>query len=113
VASQDLMAAFVGNHRCQGKILRVGVALERFGIDGQQVLVGAAAAPVLRAAGLAVNVAVFDVSDEPPLSRDASNAAAASPPFCRRQGVRRRRCHQAIIADLASSPPHEKVPTPP
>src|SRR5260370_23049490 len=50
VACQDLMAALVGDHRFEGKILRVGIPLERFGIDGEQIVFGRVAPAVLRAA---------------------------------------------------------------
>src|SRR5437870_2224849 len=57
--SQKLMSALVSQDCCEGEILRVGIALERLGMDGQQVLFRRAAPAVLRAARLAVDVAVL------------------------------------------------------
>jgi hypothetical protein len=35
MSRQELMAALVSQNRFEGKVLRVGVALERLGIHGQ------------------------------------------------------------------------------
>jgi hypothetical protein len=61
---QDLMAAFVGNHRWEGEILRVGVALKGFGIDCKQILIRRPSPAVLRAAGLTVHMPVLDAPDK-------------------------------------------------
>ena len=37
MSSQQLMAALMSRNRCEGKVLRVGLALERLGIHGQQI----------------------------------------------------------------------------
>jgi hypothetical protein len=59
------MAAFVSDDRFEGKFLRVRVALERFGADGEQIIFGRVAPAVLRAASLTVNVPILNGADEP------------------------------------------------
>ena len=72
-------------HDCrEGVILRVGVTLECFRIDDQQVLYFRAAAPYC-AARLAVNVAVLDASDKPQRPATRANTAGPGTPF---RGVR-------------------------
>ena len=100
VACQDLMAAFVGDHHFEGKILRVGIPLERFGIDGEQIIFGRVAPAALRAAGLAVDVAKLDATDKPELSRGTGRAVAPAAPFRRSLGTRRWACHATIVPIL-------------
>jgi hypothetical protein len=80
------MAAFMSDHRFQGKILRVGVALERLGIDRQQILVGGVAPAVLRPARLTVNVPILDGADKPPLPGDTGCTVPPGAPFGWSQG---------------------------
>jgi hypothetical protein len=94
------MAALVGDHRFKGKILRIGVALERLGIEGQQILFGCGAPAILRAARLAVNVAILDAPDKPQFPRDAGRTVAAGTPFRRSQRARRGCRHEIIVATL-------------
>jgi hypothetical protein len=67
------MAAFVGDHRFEGKILRVCIALECFGIDGEQILFSMIASAILRAPGLAINLPILNTADE--AGRRATRAA--------------------------------------
>jgi hypothetical protein len=82
------MAAFVGDHRFKGKILRIGIALERLGIDGEQIFFGCVAPAVLCPACLAVNVPLLDATDEPQLPCDTSRTVAPGAPFRHSQGAR-------------------------
>ena len=61
---QDLVAAFVGDHRFEREIFRVGIPLKRLRINGQQVRSWRAATTILGAARLAVNVAILDAPDK-------------------------------------------------
>jgi hypothetical protein len=85
---EKLMAALVSRDRCEGEVVGVGVALERLGRDGQQILIRRAAPAVLRAARRAVNRAVLDTSNKPRCSRGARDMAAAGTPFGRSQRPR-------------------------
>ena len=81
MARQQLMTTLVGQNRFEGEILRIGVAIKRFGINGQQALFRRTASAVLRAARLAVNVPVLDASDKPQVKCDANRAIAKGPSF--------------------------------
>ena len=67
--------------RFKGKVLRIRVALKRFGVNSQQVQGRRASSPILRPAGLAVNVAVFDTADESELSLNVNDSIAATAQF--------------------------------
>jgi hypothetical protein len=73
---EKLMAAFVGDDGFKGKIFRVGVALERFCVDREQIIFGRNALAVLCASGLAVNVTILDAADETEPPGDASRPIA-------------------------------------
>jgi hypothetical protein len=103
------MATFVGDHRFEAKILRIGIALERFGIDGKQVLFGSIPPTVLGAARLAVNVPIFYASDEPKMPRDTGRTLSPRPPFRNSQEARRRSWHVLILAHLAAGLENARV----
>ena len=79
VPGQELMAAFVGDHRSERKILGVGVALERFSVDVEQVLFGGVATAVLRPTRLAVYVPILDTANKPQLPMRAARLCRNAP----------------------------------
>ena len=64
------MPALVGDHGFEAEVVRVGIALEGFGVDCQQILACQPATTVLGTAGLAVNMAILDAPDEPQFPRN-------------------------------------------
>jgi hypothetical protein len=109
---QDLVAAFMGDHRYEGEILWVGIALKSLRIDAQEITFRRATAAVLGAARLAVNVSVLDAADKAELPVDARRSLAAGALFARSQRSRLGGRHQGIIGipgtdilDGAQSPP--------
>jgi len=81
------MAALMGNHRFEGKIFRIGIALECLCIDGEQITFRRVAPPVLCASRLAVNMPILDAANEAELPRDASRTVAAGVTFRSSQGT--------------------------
>src|SRR5262245_65286137 len=97
MSGQNLMPAFVGDHRFERVIFRVGIAIKRLRIDRQQIRFWRTAAAILGASSLAVNVPVLDASDKPQLLGDASGSMAAGALSARSQRPRLRGRHQEII----------------
>jgi hypothetical protein len=62
--SQELVSALVSQDCCEGEVLRIGIPLERLGIDGQQVFFHLASSTILCATRPAVDVAVLNLPDE-------------------------------------------------
>lgn len=75
------MPAFVGDHRFERKIIRIGIALERLCINGEQIVFSGVAATVLRASGLTVNVPILDIPDESETPRETSCTVATCSAF--------------------------------
>ncbi|MBI3412415.1 MAG: hypothetical protein HY040_29190 [Planctomycetes bacterium] len=74
----------MGDHPLEGEILRVGIALKRLGIDGQEIRFLRAAATILGASRLAVYMAVFDFTHETKSSRNDHGSVLACEQFrCR------------------------------
>jgi hypothetical protein len=74
---ENLVAAFVGDYRFKREISRIGVALKRLSIDGQQIDPLRATAGILGTAGLAVYMAVFDLAHETSGSRNELDSLLA------------------------------------
>jgi hypothetical protein len=74
---QDLVATFVGDHRFEGEILRIGISLKCFRIDREQISLWRTASAILGTTRLAVNVPVLDAANKSELVGDAGYSAAA------------------------------------
>ena len=77
MAGQDLVPAFVGDHRFEREIVRVGVPLKRLCINGQQIRLCRTAATVLGAARLAVDVTILDTAYKSELPGNMSRSTVA------------------------------------
>ena len=86
MARQQLVTALMSQDRFQREILRVRVAIKRLSVNGQQILSRRRAPAVLRAARLAVNVAVLNAPNKSQLLSDASRPTVADTLFRKGQG---------------------------
>ncbi len=85
---QDLVAAFVGDHRFEREIFRVGIALKRLRINGQQIRLWRAAATLMGAARLTVNMAILDAPGKSEFPGYTSCSSSSGALFARSQRSR-------------------------
>jgi hypothetical protein len=67
---QNLMAAFVSDHRFEREIFRVRIALKCLCVNSQEIGALGASSTVLGAARLAIYMTILDFAHETKLSRD-------------------------------------------
>ena len=68
------MAALVSDDRFQAEVVWITVAFEYFGVHDEQIEIRCGSHAELRAAALAVNMAILDTSVKPKRTREASHS---------------------------------------